>query len=515
MLAFPNVLTTLALAVIVAGAAVGVPGGIQGAPVRQGPNVGQDVIDALQTSDEVEVDIALAPPQALTARPVDLPSVRAAVAAAVDDVLAGLSASDFRLGRRFAAVPVITGAITRDGLDRLLRNPRVLRIDLPAGGTGGLAQSVPLIDADEMHSSGFTGAGVVVAVLDTGLDTDHPQLGNDLLSPQECFSTGPDGVMNGVGGCPNGTDRQSGTGAAEDGHGHGTNVTGIITSTGGSGFGVGVAPDAEIVAYKVLDNSSTFYSFTNDIVGALDDIIVNRPEVDVINMSLGTGALFTGNCDASTAFNIAGASAIDTLRASGRIAFASSHNNSSGTHMTSPACLSNVISVGAVWDAAVGSVTLPNWCTDATTVQDQVTCFTNSNSTTDVMAPGAPATSTGLFGGTSTYYGTSQASPHAAGCAALFLQETPGATPAQIETRLESSAVLVTDTTNGLSFPRIDCSPLASLPVGGLAELVALEASPKRVSRGSGLFVGSALIAFAAAMALAAGALSFRRHQHR
>jgi hypothetical protein len=118
--------------------------------------------------------------------------------------------------------------------------------------------------------------------------------------------------------------------------------------------------------------------------------------------------------------------------------------------------VANSISTGAVYDSDVGSVNILG-CNDSTTAADQVTCFTNSNSTTDLFAPGAPITSAWRSGSTSTFYGTSQASPHAAGCAANLLQADPTLDPTTLETILETTGPLVTDVTNGLSFPRVDC----------------------------------------------------------
>jgi subtilisin family serine protease len=242
-----------------------------------------------------------------------------------------------------------------------------------------------------------------------------------------------------VGSCPNGSDRQSGAGAAEDDQGHGTGMTGVITSNG-TVSPVGVAPDAEIVAIKVLDESGYFYYFS-EIVAALDFIINNRPDVDIINMSLGTFALFSGDCDDSTAYNMAGAAAINTLRAMGVTAFAASGNETVANAMRSPACLSNVVSVGSVNEL------------------DVVSGFSNTSATLDVLAPGDRILTDYRFNATVIESGTSLASPHAAGCAALFIDEENGASPDLIEFRLEASPVRVTDPENGLSFPRIDCAP--------------------------------------------------------
>ena len=78
--------------------------------------------------------------------------------------------------------------------------------------------------------------------------------------------------------------------------------------------------------------------------------------------------------------------------------------------------------------------------------------------TTDLFAPGAIITSSYIGGGTATYAGTSQASPMVAACAALLLEESPNLQPGYLEATLKQSDVMVTDTKNGLSFPRLDCA---------------------------------------------------------
>jgi hypothetical protein len=313
------------------------------------------------------------------------------------------------------------------------------------------------VNLDALHTLGYTGKGVTVAVLDSGLDTDHADLSDDLVA-QQCFC-----YASGAGCCPNGSTTQSGAGAAEDGNGHGTNVTGIITSRGAVAP-LGGAPDAQVVAIRVLDNAGIFCC-TSDITAGLDWIINNRPDVNLVNMSLGTNALFTGNCDNTYSWTQALATAINTLRSNGVLSFASSGNDRSGASMSAPACIANTISVGAVYDANVGYQERFG-CTDSTTQADQVTCFSNSNSTTDLFAPGAPTFSTGRFGGNSAYYGTSQASPLAAACAAVLLEKDLALSPDEVEAALESSSTLVTDTTNGLSFPRLDCEEAATPPEG-------------------------------------------------
>ena len=361
------------------------------------------------------------------------------VSAAQHEALADIPEEEVAVRRRFAAVPAFSAeARSEAALRKLAAKGRVRRIDLDVGGEGDLAASVPLIGADQRYAAGNDGEGTVVAIIDSGIDTDHPDLADDVLH-QACFGFRP--AANGGPFCANGTTRQTGSGAAEDLSGHGTHVSGIVTSAGAQASR-GVAPGAGIVALRVLDNcsfSGCFYNFS-EVVAALDYIIQNNATlgVKVVNMSIGTSALFAGNCDNAAAFTQAGASAVNTLRAMGVITFASAGNNASTIAMTAPACLSNVVSVGAANNLDVAAP------------------FTNSNATTDIFAPGVSIRSSRRTGGTTVASGTSMASPHAAGCAALLIQMGI-TTPAAIEARLKTSAFKVTR--NAITYPRIDCSP--------------------------------------------------------
>jgi hypothetical protein len=180
------------------------------------------------------------------------------------------------------------------------------------------------------------------------------------------------------------------------------------------------------------------------VIAALDWVRSRHPDTDVVNASLGTGQLFAGACDAA---NPALAAAVDNLLAADIMVFVSSGNQASPTRMAAPACIQNAIAVGAVWDAPRSSTTVLG-CTDATIVADQPTCFTNSNENTDLYAPGAAVTSSGIGGGLSTFAGTSTA------------------TPEQIEAALKASPTRVTDSKNGLQFPRLDCEAAALLLAG-------------------------------------------------
>lgn len=350
-----------------------------------------------------------------------------------EEVLSTVSPSEFRTTHRYESVPALAGTVTSAAaLDRLAQHPSVRRIDLDVGGHGSLDTSVEIVRADRWHDEDVTGTGTTVAVLDSGIDSDHDDLADDLLH-EACFLN-----FHGEGQCPNGRDRQMGPGAAEDDNGHGTSVTGIISSRGLQAPR-GVAPDAEIVAIKVLNADNRFSSYS-ELIEALD-YLINNPGLGVraVNMSLGTDAQFSSECDDETSWNMAGASAVNTLRSQGTVVVASSMNQGSSIAMASPACLSGVVSVGATND------------------EDEVASFTNSNQFLDLMAPGVGVETSAIGNETSSFSGTSAAAPHATACAALLLDAGTDSTAAGIEASLRESPVQVTDPKNNLSFPRLDC----------------------------------------------------------
>jgi subtilisin family serine protease len=380
---------------------------------------------------------------------------RAAVVASIQDrVLGQLPAGSFRLIRRYHHVPALVGTVTAAALDRLARDPLVHSVQLDERVHGHDSGSLAALGADVLHDAyGITGLGVTVAVLDTGVDTDHGDFTGRIIA-QQCFTDGD---------CQPGDVDQSTS--ADDLHGHGTNVTGVFGSSGVLDANTkGFAPAVDIVAVRVLDRNSS--GWVSDWVAGLDWIYDNQAtlNVDVINMSLGTYALYTGNCD----LDFPGvASIVGQLVTSGVTIFASTGNQGSATSLASPSCNSGVVGVGATFDGNLGrqpssgtwnSMWGGSWpaCANETTSLDTITCFTNSNAQMDIVAPGCWITSSGMGGGTSTYAGTSQASPTAAGIAALMLERNPSLTPAQVETVLESTGKTVPDGKNGLQFPRID-----------------------------------------------------------
>jgi subtilisin family serine protease len=122
-------------------------------------------------------------------------------------------------------------------------------------------------------SVGADGSGMKVAILDSGIDTDHPDFSGRIVA-QACFCSGC---------CPGGSN------AAEDNNGHGTWVSGIIAGDGDVAPR-GALPNVQIVAVKVLAANQSFQNLSS-IISALDWVRVNHPDVDAVNMSLGTDIL--------------------------------------------------------------------------------------------------------------------------------------------------------------------------------------------------------------------------------
>ena len=390
-------------------------------------SVGDGVLEALEAEGRVRVLVALKPlPEGVQTRAVR----RASLEARQSAVLARLAPDDFEVAHRYETLPAVAGTVSGPGLERLLADPDVARVDLDAPGSGELGQSVPQINADLLQQlDGLTGRGVTVAVLDSGMDANHPDLAGSGFG-QQCFCSGGGGC------CPGGSARRSGLGAARDDHFHGTHVTSIITGDG-EVASVGVAPGARILSIKVLDSNNRFCC-SSDVVAGLDFIIANRPDVRVVNMSLGTFATFEGECDDATAFTLLFADAIDTLTEDGVAVFAASGNTSVSDRMKAPGCVANAISVGAVDDA------------------DRVASFSGGGETLDLLAPGVAIRAANRGGGTRTLSGTSMSTPHAAGVAALLLEAHPLLSPARLLEALAGTGVPVTDWRSGLAHPRID-----------------------------------------------------------
>jgi subtilisin family serine protease/poly(3-hydroxybutyrate) depolymerase len=369
--------------------------------------------------------------ESLTAR-------NARVAINTDKVLSIIdSVTHFKIRRQFRSINAVAADVSLQGLVQLAEDMSVARIGLDVGGHGSLYQAIPQVNIDSIKQTyNLTGQNVEVAVLDTGVDTDHVDLKGALLT-QKCFADS----------CPNGADR------AEDDNGHGTHVTGIIASQG-STTPEGGSSGVKIHAIKVLDSSNS-YSAASIVIAGLDHVINELPNIDIVNMSLGTDQLFSSDCDSTYAYTRAFNSAIKILRDRGTLSFVSSGNEASANSISAPACISSAIAVGAVWDTSPAYWS-DDYCAEANPMADQMACFSNSSVSLDIFAPGSPISATRNGGGTTIYSGTSMATPLVASCAALLTEYRPELTADQIESALKTSDVIVQDDA-GRTFPRLDC----------------------------------------------------------
>jgi len=344
-------------------------------------------------------------------------------------------------GRVFAA------EIDSSQLEALRADYRVRAITADDGGRGALMQSIAIVGADRVHELGYDGSGVTVAVIDTGIDTANLDFEGRIVE-QRCWCDN----LDGTGCCPNGATYQAGPGAAQDDHGHGTHVAGILAG-GGASAPKGVAPRAKIVAIKVMDAENRFRSFTQ-IYHALEWIAKSRPDVKVINMSLGSHSIFSNNACEASAVALGMKELIANLRARGVLITASSGNEGSITGATFPACMTDVLGVGATYDST-DPASRP--CVTQFALADQVTCFTNSGDAIDIVAPGADIVASRRGGGWVMYIGTSMAAPHVAGALALMQQVSDGIHSADtLEQILKQSGRLAVDPRDWRFYPRLD-----------------------------------------------------------
>lgn len=350
-------------------------------------------------------------------------------------------------------------------------HPLVVSVDPDMPVTATDLQADQQIHADLVWARGYTGSGIRVAILDTGIDTTHAEFSGRIVA---CHTEVP------------------GTTSCEDDNGHGTHVAGITGAQGANPSAKGVAPSILFLSDKVLDShgEGTF----SQVIAGIDWAVANS--ANIISMSFATvqaedngGTL--PNCDSAvpslaTAISNAVSTGIAVVAAAGNL----------GTQgLGAPGCVSSVIAVGAV-DSL-----------------DNLASFSSIGAAMvdhGIAAPGVNIYSTWLSGGYQTLSGTSMATPMVSGAVALIMSENPSLTPNQIRSVLFSTAdcVLSPCPNTHVGHGRVDLigAPMQpSPPVGGIM----LE------TRSHVFFMLCAEIV-AAAMASAGSAVFLRyRRQHR
>jgi hypothetical protein len=356
-------------------------------------------------------------------------------AALKQDILAALPGREGTLLRDYSHLPLVYVRLRTSGaLQVLLNHPAVVAVYENQENFPFLRESLPLISQPQAAAAGHRGAGTTVAVLDTGVEYSLATFGS-------CTAPGVPASCKVIFAQDFATDDR-----VLDDDGHGTNVAGIV---------LGVAPGAKIAALDVFDGKG---APDQAILAAINWSVVNQARYDIaaMNLSLG-GQRFSAPCS-----NSPYTSAFAQARATGIVPTVASGNEEYKDSLSYPACAPGAVSVGAVYDANVGSRTWSR-CADPATVANQVTCFSNSASFLTLLAPGAMISVENLV-----YGGTSQAAPHVAGATAVLKAFKPSASPDEIVSVLQRTGVPTTDPRNSITKPRINVkAALDALADGG------------------------------------------------
>ncbi|MFH8489527.1 S8 family peptidase [Streptomyces longisporoflavus] len=267
-----------------------------------------------------------------------------------------------------------------------------------------LERSTKQVHAPEAWAAGYDGKGTKVAVLDTGADTEHPDL-KGRIGATKNFTDSPD---------------------SEDRQGHGTHTTSTVGGTGAASDGKkkGVAPGAELLHGKVLNDSGS--GATSWIIAGMQWAVDEK--ADVVSMSLGNPARTDCTDPMSTATEELARSSKDTL-----FVLAAGNTGPSLNSVSSPGCVPGVLTVGAVdRDDSTASFSSRGPAYGSHTLKPEI------------AAPGVEI-SAAAAGGRGVYAyqsmsGTSMATPHVAGAAALVKQRHPDWSAQQIKSALVSSA---------------------------------------------------------------------------
>lgn len=388
-----------------------------------------------------------------------------------ESVLAGLAETNTAVIATYKYIPYMALELDAAALETLASLPQVVTIAEDVASPPLLSSSVPVIGGDQAWASGYTGAGQTVAILDTGVDTDHPAFttGGSRIVAEGCFSTTSGSTVTTV--CPGGVAESTAPGSgvdctaaagpnnpkAQSDCSHGTHVASIAAGDNGSNI-VGVAPDANIIAVQVFSLftsttscggfSSCMLSYASDQIAALEHIYELRDTFNIasVNLSLGSGA-YNIACDSDGR-----KAAIDNLRAAGIATVIASGNNGYTSSISAPACISSAISVGATDD------------------NDAIAYFSNVAPILDLLAPGVNIYAA-VPDGAGVKQGTSMATPHVTGAWAVFKEAVPGASVDEALAAFQAGAVLVDDGRSGgtaTDLARINVSNAINAYVSGL-----------------------------------------------
>lgn len=339
----------------------------------------------------------------------------------------------------------------------LARNPRVSYIetnDVVSINAQTVPTGIERIFADDnsnldIDSTDDHRVDVDVAVIDTGVDFEHPDL--NVVGGVTCEASGGGPPWARTFSCNSGGD---------DDHYHGTHVAGSIAAIDNGEGVVGVAPGARIWAVKVLDSNGSGYEA--QVVAGIDWVAANAGTIEVANMSLGGSGFSQAEYDAIQGAVDAG------------VAFAVAAGNSDDdANNYSPAAFDNALTVSALadFDGAPGGNGSPTCRTDQ---DDTLADFSNWGNAVQIAAPGVCTLSTfpieqGSYG---TISGTSMASPHAAGALALLASVNNPASANDVHTLYEQVIAAgnfdwVDDSGDGIHEPLLDVTAFDANMIAG------------------------------------------------
>lgn len=368
----------------------------------------------------------------------------------------------------FAIIPFMAIEANPAELEALTKLSEVTSIEEDRVATPSDAQSDSVMGTTIAWSSGFTGAGQTIAILDSGVDKTHPFLTGKVVA-EACFSTNnaTDGATSV---CPGGVSQSTADGSAMPYSGtcptgscdHGTVVAGIAAGTNATFSGV--AKDATLIAIQVFSRFDSVpncgssapcaLTYTSDQILGLQQVyaLSSTYHIAAVNMSVGAGQYSSqSTCDSD---NAAIKAIIDTLRSVNIPTIAASGNDGYTNSMAAPACLSSAISVGATFDLASYSNNCAGNNLGISSI-DAILCESDSASFLNLLAPGAEITSSIPGGGYQAWYGTSMAAPQVAGAWAIMKQKNTNLPIATGLNALSSTGVPISDPRNSIVKPRI------------------------------------------------------------